>query len=423
MKAILWGINYSPEATGIAPFNAELAEYLAREDVEISVVTGFPYYPHWQKSSDDRWRLFRTDQINGVKVIRCAQYVPSPAKVNTVRRIVHELSFGLSSLVRVLFLPRPDVYIVVSPPLFLGFCAWIATVIKRSRYVFHIQDLQPGAAVELGMVKGRRFIRALYALERFAYRHAAAVSGISAGMMAELERKGLPARKRIYFPNWLRTTSAIPGARGEFRRRFNIPQDHFLAVYSGNLGRKQGIDILLDTAQRLNGTRLSMVIVGAGAEREGLAERVAALNLPGLQLLPLLDDDLYASMLADADVGLITQASGTGKYFFPSKLLTLLQAGLPVATVADTDSELARAVAEGGFGLNVLPGESEALAAALSWMAAEPELRRRLRERTKWVRRFSPNFVLPQFSQQLELLILDTGRPSTVVGEREPSGV
>jgi colanic acid biosynthesis glycosyl transferase WcaI len=94
-----------------------------------------------------------------------------------------------------------------------------------------------------------------------------------------------------------------------------------------------------------------------------------------------------------------------------------------VATVADPDSELARAVAEGGFGLNVLPGQSEELAMALSRMAAEPELRQLLRERTKWVRRFNPNFVLPQFSLHLENLILDTNRPPVVVGEREPSGV
>jgi colanic acid biosynthesis glycosyl transferase WcaI len=421
MKAILWGINYSPEATGIAPFNAELAEFLAGKGYKISVVTGFSYYPHWQKAPKDRWRVYRTDQINGVKVFRCAQYVPG--RVSTVRRIIHELSFGLSSLLRVMFLSRPDIYIVVSPPLFLGFCARVAALLKRSRFVFHIQDLQPGAAVGLGMVKGRGFIRLLYALERFAYRHAAAVSGISGGMMNELQLKGVPARKRIYFPNWLRNAAPVAAKRGEFRRRFDIPADDFLAVYSGNLGRKQGIDILLEAAQRVGTAAVTMVIAGAGAERGALAERVAALNLPRLRLLPLLSDEEYTLMLADADVGLITQASGTGQYFFPSKLLSLLQAGLPVATVADEDSELARAVSEGGFGLNVQPGKAEDLVAVLRRMADDADLRRRLREGTQWVQRFSPNLVLPRFAQQLEDLVTDTGRPPHIVVEREPSGV
>jgi colanic acid biosynthesis glycosyl transferase WcaI len=419
MKIILWGINYRPESTGIAPYNAELAEFLAGKDYDVSVVTGFPYYPHWRKNAGDHRQLYRDEQINGVNVCRCAQYVPE--RVTTVRRIFHELSFGLTSLLRVLFLPRADIYVVVSPPLVLGFFAWIATRLKRSSYVFHVQDLQPGAAVGLGMVKGRGFIRALYALERFAYRHAAAVSGISDGMMEEFRLKGVRARRRIHFPNWLRTTAQVPRPRGEFREKFDISADHLLAVYSGNLGRKQGIDVLLEAAQQLQSKPITLVIAGAGAEREALAERVAKLDLPQLRLLPLLSDDDYAAMLADADIGLITQASGTGKYFFPSKLLSLLQAGLPVATVADADSELARAVVEGGFGVNIAPGRAAALATALDELQANPERRAQLRARTRWVQRFSPAIVLPQFAQQLEQLAGDTRGLPELVRRHEPS--
>ncbi len=419
MKITVWGINYRPESTGIAPYNAELAEFLAGRDYDVSVVTGFPYYPHWRKEPGDRRQLFRSEQINGVDVYRCAQYVPE--RVTTLRRIFHELSFGIMSLLRVLFLPRSDIYVVVSPPLCLGFFAWVATRLKRSRYVFHVQDLQPGAAVGLGMVKGRGFIRLLYALEAFAYRHAAAVSGISDGMMDEFRRKGVPARQRIYFPNWLRTSAAAPRAPGEFRRKFDLPADHLLAVYSGNLGRKQGIDILLETAQRVEGKPITLLIAGAGAEREALAARVAEMNLRQLRLLPLLSDDDYAAMLADADIGLITQASGTGQYFFPSKLLSLLQAGLPVATVADADSELARAVADGGFGVNVAPGAADELAAALGDLQANPARRAQLRAGTRWVQRFNPAIVLPRFAQQLEELVGDTRSLPEMVHQHEPS--
>ncbi|ACB76550.1 WcaI family glycosyltransferase [Opitutus terrae] len=425
MKILLWGINYRPESTGIAPFNAELAEYFARRDAEISVVTGFAYYPLWRKAPGDRWRLFRREQINGVEVHRCGQFVP--ARVSTVTRILHELSFGLTSLLRVLLLPRADLYLVVSPPLCLGFFAWIATRLKRSRFIFHVQDLQPGAAVGLGMVKSRGFIRLLYALERFAYRHAAAVSGISDGMMDEFRRKGVPARRRIYFPNWLRGGPSGAAEANDFRARFGLPADHLLAVYSGNLGRKQGIEILLSAAERLArdpataARPVTVVIAGAGAERAALEARVNALNLPQLRLLPLLSDEDYAAMLQTADLGLITQAPGTGRYFFPSKLLSLLQAGLPVATVADADSELARAVEEGGFGINVLPGQPAELASVLGRLAADRGALERLRERTVWVRRFDAARVLPQFAHNLEQIV--TGREPTpaLVGQHEPS--
>lgn len=423
MKIILWGINYRPESTGIAPYNAELAEYLAGQDCDVTVVTGFAYYPVWQKAAEDRRRLFRREEINGVTVHRCAQYVP--AKVTTGRRILHELSFGLMSLLRVLFLPRADIYLVVSPPLCLGFFAWIATRLKGSRYIFHVQDLQPGAAVQLGMVKGRGFIRLLFALEQFAYTRAAAVSGISEGMMAEFQRKGVRARRRIHFPNWLRGGLPPAAEPGVFRRRYGIPSDHLLAVYSGNLGRKQGIEVLIDAAEALSSrvpnAPVTLLIAGAGAEREVLEQRVAALRSPHLRLLPLLSDEDYAAMLVDADLGLITQATGTGQYFFPSKLLSLLQARLPVLTVADVDSELARAAIEGGFGLNIAPGQANEFATALLRLAVDSKALRQLAENTNWVQRFHPDVVLPQFARELERIVSGTTRTPALVGQHEPS--
>jgi colanic acid biosynthesis glycosyl transferase WcaI len=418
MKIILWGINYRPETTGIAPFNAELAEFLAAGGHDVSVVTGYAYYPQWRKAPADRRRLFTSEIVNGVKVFRCGQYVPR--RVTTLRRIVHELSFGLTSLVRTLLLPRADVYFVASPPLCLGFFAWLVTTLKRSRYVFHVQDLQPGAAVGLGMVKSRGFIRALYALERFAYRRAAVVSGISRGMMEEFRRKGVPRWRRIYFPNWLRSAPPAVERNGKFRRKFGLPPTTMLAVYSGNLGRKQGIDVLLEAARQLKDAAVTIVIAGAGAEREALAGRVAALSSPGLRLLPLLNDEDYALMLGDADVGLITQASGTGRFFFPSKLLSLLQAGLPVVSVADEASELAQAVADGGFGVNVPPGDAPGLASLLEQLSRNPAWRGELVQRTDWVNRFKANLVLPQFARQLEALAGDPNAP-VLVGQSEPS--
>ncbi|HCG00097.1 MAG TPA: glycosyltransferase WbuB, partial [Chloroflexi bacterium] len=45
---MLIGLNYAPEVVGIGPYTTELAEYLAAAGHEVSVLTGFPYYPHWK---------------------------------------------------------------------------------------------------------------------------------------------------------------------------------------------------------------------------------------------------------------------------------------------------------------------------------------------------------------------------------------
>ncbi len=122
-------------------------------------------------------------------------------------------------MMQVLIRPRADVYVVVSPPLGLGFFAWIATRLKRSRYVFHVQDLQPDAAVGLGMLKRGWLVRLLYRLERLAYAKAARVSGISGGMMTAFQQKGVPSAKRVLLPNWLRVAGDLPAAVKDRARR------------------------------------------------------------------------------------------------------------------------------------------------------------------------------------------------------------
>src|ERR1041385_3261731 len=151
MRVIVWGINYAPEITGIAPHNVALCEFLRGKGDDVEMVTTFAYYPVWQKRDEDRYRFFRTDLINGVPVHRCWHFVPR--KVSAWKRIIHEATFIAISTVRVLSLKRADVYVIVSPPLLLGMAAWFVTRIKHAPFVFHVQDLQPDAAVGLGMLK------------------------------------------------------------------------------------------------------------------------------------------------------------------------------------------------------------------------------------------------------------------------------
>src|SRR5271167_4807467 len=121
MKILVWGINYSPEVSGIAPFNAALCEYLAGRGHEVTMLTTFAYYPQWKKRPEDRDDLWRTELINGVKVVRVWHYVP--AKLNTLKRMLHEASFLLLSFQHSLTLGEFDAAVVVSPPLGLGIFA------------------------------------------------------------------------------------------------------------------------------------------------------------------------------------------------------------------------------------------------------------------------------------------------------------
>jgi colanic acid biosynthesis glycosyl transferase WcaI len=405
MRVIVWGINYAPEFTGIAPHSVSLCEFLRGQGHEVEMVTSFPYYPTWRKRPEDLRKLYRTDSINGVPILRCWHFVP--ARVSALRRIAHEGSFVFTSTVRALFLRRPDVYVVVSPPLLLGVAAWFVSKVKRAPFIFHVQDMQPDAAVGLGMLKQNWFTRALYGLEAFAYRHATRVSGITRGMLAAFKSKGVPESKLIYFPNAieLREGELFPG-RGEFRKRHGFAEDEFLAVYAGNLGVKQGLEVLLDTAALLQGQRIRFLICGDGAQRESLAARAREMKLPNFSMLPLQAGPDYPALLADADVCFITQQAGAGNSFFPSKLLGLLAASKPVVTVAAPECELALALREGNFGMNVPPGQAPELAAVLDALARDPA---RLAEYgaagRRYVEQFEKTRVFENFLRELAAVL------------------
>lgn len=404
MRVVVWGINYAPEITGIAPHNVALCEFLRSKGEEVEMVSTFGYYPAWRKRDEDRHLLFRTDLINGVPVHRCWHFVPR--KVSAWKRIVHEGTFVATSIVRVLFLNRADIYVVVSPPLLLGMAAWVATKIKRAPFLFHVQDLQPDAAVGLGMLKAGWFTRALYWLESFAYRKAARVSGISGEIVDAFRRKGVPEEKLVLFPNGvaLPKPGEIP-PRGEFRRKHGFPPDEFLAIYAGNLGVKQGLDILLDAAELLQKDGVRIVLCGDGAERTGLEKRLRDRHLGDVTMLPLYFGRDYHELLVDTDVSLITQQSGSGNAFFPSKLLVTLAFSSPVITVADDESALARAVAEGGFGRNVLPGQPAGLADLLRGLARDrQQLEEWGRAGCAYVERFEQRRLLEGFAGELRSL-------------------
>jgi colanic acid biosynthesis glycosyl transferase WcaI len=249
------------------------------------------------------------------------------------------------------------------------------------------------------------FTRALYWLEAFAYKHATRVSGISEGIVDAFRRKGAPDRKLILFPN----SVVLPGdrdvpARGKFRAKHHFTAGEFLAVYAGNLGVKQGLEILLHAADLLRAEKqIRIVIAGDGAAREKIEKEIRDRN--NMSMLPLQYGIDYKEFLVDADVSLISQQSGSGNAFFPSKLLVTLAYSCPVVTVADEESALARAVANGRCGKNVLPADPKQLANCLRDLSEDRErLRHWGANGRAYVEQFEQRRVLDKFLGELRSL-------------------
>jgi colanic acid biosynthesis glycosyl transferase WcaI len=195
-------------------------------------------------------------------------------------------------------------------------------------------------------------------------------------MVKRLAEKGVPKHKREHFPNWVDIDSIRPlDGPNQIRRELGIDDDQIVLLYSGNLGVKQGFEMLLQLAQQLHDDlRLHFVFCGDGAFRPQL-ERMTA-GLGNVSLLPLQPLEKLNELLNAADIHLLPQKEGAAALVMPSKLTGMLASGRPVIATASPGTQVADAVS--GCGINIAPGDPNALLDAVLALASNATLRREL---------------------------------------------
>ncbi len=404
MKILILGLNYLPESTSIGPYTADLAEYLRQQGHDVQVTTSFPAAPHWKIWESYRGKKFMREVINGVPVLRTYLYVPKNPR-STLRRLLFDFSFSVSALMGI-FTRRPDLVVVISPPLQLVFTAILLTF-GRSRVFLQIQDLVPDAAVAVGAFRpGSRILKAAYAFERYAYRKADGIGVICEGMRQNLLSKGVPEDKVVLLPNYIDTAAISPSGRdNDFRRQFQIPASDFLVMYSGSVAGKQGLQTYIEAAAQLEPVPgITCCLIGDGPylpELRALAER---LNLTRFRFLPLQPRETLSRQLAAADALVITQRASITDMVFPGKLLYYMAAGRPIVASVSADSETARFIRAKEVGSVVPPEDPARLAAAIRELRDNAAHARSLglNGRKIALSQFDRSVVLERFARHLE---------------------
>ncbi|MFM5906260.1 MAG: WcaI family glycosyltransferase, partial [Novosphingobium sp.] len=324
---LIVGLNYAPEPVGIGPFTTGMATGLARRGHAVQVIAGRPYYPQWQAyaGSQAGWV---TSEEQGVTVTRCPHYIP--ARPSGLRRIIHLASFAASAVFPALKAARrkPKLVICIAPALLSVPVAWLAAKAARARLWIHIQDFEVEAAFATGLLQAGTAARLARWVENRLLRLADRVSTISPQMCARLEAKGIAAIRIVEVRNWANAPAPDPTRGAAYRAQWGLG-DRRVALYSGNIANKQGIEIVVETARLLKDRRdLIFVICGEGPNRERL-EGLAA-GLSNIQFHGLQPAERMGELLALADVHLLPQIAGAADLVLPSKLANMLWSGRPV---------------------------------------------------------------------------------------------
>lgn len=362
-----------PELTGIGKYSGEMAAWLVDRGHEVHVLTAPPYYPEWSIGVGYSSLSYRSEIISGAKVIRCPLWVPSqPSGLN---RLAHLASFAFSSFPVLLkqVCWKPDVVWMVAPAFFCAPGSWLTAKLSGAPAWIHVQDYEVDAAFDLGLLKGKLLRRMVLAVERWMFQRFDVVSTISHRMVEKAADKGVAASRLVLFPNWVDIASVRPEMRSDdFRAELGAAPDQVIALYSGNMGGKQGLEILAQAAALLQANpKLLFVFCGNGAGRAELMAQCA--GLPNVRFLDLQPLEKLGTMLASADIHLLPQRADAADLVMPSKLTGMLASGRAVVATAHAGTEVARVVE--GCGLVVPPENPRAFADAIATLADDAALR------------------------------------------------
>jgi colanic acid biosynthesis glycosyl transferase WcaI len=334
--------NYSPEPTGIGKYNGEMMQWLAEKEYDCTVITTYPYYPHWkiQPPYEQQRSWYSKEVQHGVTVYRCPQYIP--ATPTGMKRIWMDASFFLAAFFRLftlLFTAKFDVVMVVVPPFHLGFLGLMYKWIRGTRLLYHIQDMQIEAARDLQMIRSQWLINTLFRLERIILRSADIVSSISEGMMKKIAAKS--GREIFFFPNWVAVSYFFPiNERRQLKADFGFRPEDKVILYSGAIGEKQGLESILEVALAMqDDDRLKFLICGAGPYKTTLENKARIMSLKNVYFYPTQPSSQFNRFLNMADIHLVIQKANAADLVMPSKLTTILAVeGLALITANEGTS-------------------------------------------------------------------------------------
>lgn len=267
-----------------------------------------------------------------------------------------------------------DLVLYSTPPVTLAKAVRFIKQRDGARTYLLLKDIFPQNAVDLGMmtktgVKSllyryfRRKEKTLYALSD----RIGCMSQANVDYLLRQDPEIDPARVEVC-PNSVEPedVSVMPERRAELRDKYGVPQDKTVFVYGGNLGRPQGIPFLIDCLKANQGREdCFFVICGTGTEYSRLKAYMDAEQPKNVLLMNGLPKAEYDGFVAACDVGLLFLDYRFTIPNFPSRLLSYMQAGLPVLSCTDPNTDVGDVCVEGGFGWKCLSNDTAAFCRAV----------------------------------------------------------
>lgn len=371
MRILFLTDNFPPETNAPATRTFEHARRWVRAGAAVTVVTTAPNFPAGKLFPGYRNRLLQRESMDGIEIIRVWTYIT--ANEGVARRTLDYMSFMVSGFLAGLLLRRPDVIVCTSPQFFTACAAYVLSLFKRRPFVFELRDLWPDSIIAVGAMQESKAIRALKRLEYFLYRKAARIISVTNSFKSVLSSNGIPAEKITVVRNGADLASFTPGIKPDDLVKRHGLEGTFVVAYIGTVGLAHGLGTILDAAEKLATNKdVAFIVVGDGAEHVSLQEETRRRGLSNVIFVGRVGKDEVLRYWRLADVALVLlRDRPVFRHVLPSKIFEAMGTARPIVLgVLGESAELLRAA---GAGVVIQPESADALAEAITHLAAHPQ--------------------------------------------------
>jgi glycosyltransferase involved in cell wall biosynthesis len=364
-RLLVFAINYAPEPTGTALVTTWQTEALGDLGWDVEIVTGVPHYPMWRRVPAPR-----RERRGAIRITRRRHYVPS--EQTAIHRGAYEVTWVLSALPTIRSHRDVDVVLGIVPSLGGAALATLAAARYGVPCALLFQDVIARAAEMSGMAGAGRVAGPVRTVETALARRADGIGIVAEGYRDYFAASGVDPSRIFRIRNPARLGEQRE-RREQVRARLGWPDDVFVALHTGSIGFKQGLENVLGAADLArDDPGLLFVLQGDGNQKTKLMEDARRLRLPNVRFLPIAPADEFPGIVCAADALLLNQRGSVCNMSMPSKLAAYLLAGVPVIAAVSPGDETAQEVHASGGGVVIAPERPERLLDAIVKLRRDP---------------------------------------------------
>lgn len=339
MKILILSQYFYPETFSINTVATELKN----SGFDVTVLTGYPNYPMGEIFDGYGFDIPYETNIDGVNVVRVKA---RPRKTGKVNLALCYYSF-FSKTYKWLKKHYKEYDLIycfeVSP---ITACL-PATKLKKKRgmpYVINVQDMWPECFECVMNVHSPLIIKPLRKLSDYIYKNADKLLCSSKSFCEEFKRRKIAEDKLVFWPQFANDY----GVSNETVEEYKTP---YRFVFAGNIGKAQGLDLVLDTAKiTIDNKEIGYYLIGDGTSLQHLKERVEKEELSNVYFLPRKPEREIPRYLSSATCGiLILEENILSKIVLPQKMQMYMACKLPILCVMNGEAKKITEEAGAGY--------------------------------------------------------------------------